>query len=86
MPEDGRVDGSRPPRRTDPEYPPWFLNSSRSFAVPPVGSAVPRSSGFTTTRPPASAAVARGFAPSGASVGTTGVSKGFGGSKSGWGS
>ncbi|WP_147017544.1 hypothetical protein [Kocuria turfanensis] len=63
-----------------------FLNAGRSFAVPPVGSPVPPSSGFTTTRPPASATVARGFAPSGTSVGRSGVSKGFGGSSSGWGS
>lgn len=63
-----------------------FLNAGRSLAVPPVGSPVPPSSGFTTARPPASATVARGFAPSGTSVGRSGVSKGFGGSTSGWGS
>ncbi|MFC4903938.1 hypothetical protein [Kocuria oceani] len=63
-----------------------FLNAGRSLTVPPVGSPVPPSSGFTTARPPASATVARGFAPSGTSVGRSGVSKGFGGSTSGWGS
>ena len=77
--DDGRPRGSFVPMFL-------FLNAGRSFAVPPVGSPVPSSSGFTTTRPPASATVARGFAPSGTSVGRSGVSKGFGGSSSGWGS
>lgn len=63
-----------------------LLNASRTLAVPSVGTRVPPSSGFTTARPPASAKVARGFSPSGTSVGKTGVSKGFGGSRSGAGS
>lgn len=82
--DDDECDETRPRGGFFPMF--LFLNSARAAAVPAVGSRVPPSTGFTTTRPPASSAVARGFSPSGTSVGKTGVSKGFGGSSSGWGS
>ncbi|MFI7582229.1 hypothetical protein ACH9DO_00375 [Kocuria sp. M1N1S27] len=68
-------------------FPMWVLMSSgRAVPVPAVGSPVPRSAGYTTGRPPASATVARGLPRDGTAVGKSGVSRGFGGSKSGWGS
>jgi hypothetical protein len=82
--DDDNCDDDRPRGSFIPMF--LFLNASRAVSVPAVGAPVPRSSGFTTTRPPASAKVARNFSPSGTSVGKTGVSKGFGGSKSGAGS
>ena len=68
-------------------FPMWVLmSSSRAVPVPAVGASVPRSAGYTTGRPPASSTVARGLPRNGTAVGKAGVSSGFGGSKSGWGS
>ncbi|MEX5298292.1 hypothetical protein RCG67_05885 [Kocuria sp. CPCC 205292] len=68
-------------------FPMWVLmSSSRAAPVPAVGSPVPSSAGWTTGRPPASATVARGLPRDGTAVGKSGVSRGFGGSKTGWGS
>ena len=65
----------------------WVLMSSgRAVSVPAVGSPLQASAGWSTGRPPASATVARGLPRDGAAVGKSGVSRGFGGSKSGWGS
>jgi len=82
--DDDECDDDRPRGSFLPMF--LLLNSSRTVAVPAVGAPVPPSSGFTRTRPPGSASVARGLNPSGTTVGKTGVSKGFGGSKSGSGS
>ena len=84
--DDDECDDDRGPR-VGGFFPMWVLMSStRAAAVPAVGSPVPRSAGWTTGRPPASATVARGLPRDGTAVGKSGVSRGFGGSKSGWGS
>ena len=57
-------------------------SGARRSLRPPVSSAA----GWSTGRPPGSATVARGLPRDGAAVGKSGVSRGFGGSKSGWGS
>ncbi|MFI7743141.1 hypothetical protein [Kocuria rhizosphaericola] len=84
--DDDECDDDRGPR-VGGFFPMWVLMSStRAVPVPAVGSPVPRSAGWTTGRPPASATVARGLPRDGTAVGKSGVSRGFGGSKSGWGS
>ncbi|WP_157571251.1 MULTISPECIES: hypothetical protein [Kocuria] len=97
--EDQDGEGGAEPVRVDDEceddrgprvggfFPMWVLmSSSRAVPVPAVGSSVPSSAGWTTGRPPASATVARGLPRNGTAVGKSGVSRGFGGSKTGWGS
>lgn len=84
--DDDECDDDRGPR-VGGFFPMWVLMSStRAATVPAVGTPVPRSAGFSTGRPPASATVARGLPRDGTAVGKSGVSRGFGGSKSGWGS
>ena len=84
--DDDECDDDRGPR-VGGFFPMWVLMSSaRATAVPAVGSPVSSAAGWSTGRPPGSATVARGLPRDGAAVGKSGVSRGFGGSKSGWGS